>query len=276
MKGKTAAAALLFLAAGTAAAQDRIVRADSTVVEARVEIVTPDEVRYRRFSNPDGPLYILPVTRIRAIRYANGEVELFGGAETTADPEVAEEYVARIYEVGEWYDRAGVRGIVCLVEADGRHGLVLSPDEATLSWGRPAESGSSFPGGSAYADGIANMREVERRIGKLGLSWADFPALSWCRAKGEGWYLPSVDEWLRIGAAYHGGTRAVNRPRERARFNETLRRNGGERMDRLAYYLTSTGTEDGRLRVTHLGLMPPYVDAVPCDDRCRVRAVHRF
>ncbi len=276
MRGLWLAALLpLVPAAGGAAAQDRIVRADSTEVEARVLVVTPDEVRYRRAANPDGPLYVLPVGQIRAIRYANGEVELFGSRPAAAPERGAAAERPAPLAVGDWYERDGVRGIVCLVTDGGRHGLVLSPDETTLSWSRrgaepPAE------GGASGSDGAENLRLAACGVAARELAWSDLPALAWCRAKGEGWYLPSIDEWLRIGAAYHGGTRAVNRPRERARFSETLRRHGGEPLERVSYYLSSSAAGDGRLLVTHFGLRPPYVDAVPGDYRCRVRAVHRF
>ena len=46
----------------TAAAQDLIVKTDATKVEAKVTEITPDAVRSKRFSNPDGPTYVLPTT----------------------------------------------------------------------------------------------------------------------------------------------------------------------------------------------------------------------
>ena len=66
----------------TAAAQDLIVKTDATKVEAKVTEITPDAVRYKRFSNPDGPTYVLPVADIDYIQYANGEKERFRAAET--------------------------------------------------------------------------------------------------------------------------------------------------------------------------------------------------
>ena len=54
----------------TAAAQDLIVKTDATKVEAKVTEITPDAVRYKRFSNPDGPTYVLPVADIDYIQYA--------------------------------------------------------------------------------------------------------------------------------------------------------------------------------------------------------------
>ena len=58
-------------------AQDLIVRTDSTRIEARVTEVSPETVRYKRFSNPNGPTYVLPVAGIDYIRYANGETDRF-------------------------------------------------------------------------------------------------------------------------------------------------------------------------------------------------------
>ena len=52
----------------TAAAQDLIVKTDATKVEAKVTEITPDAVRYKRFSNPDGPTYALPVADIDYIQ----------------------------------------------------------------------------------------------------------------------------------------------------------------------------------------------------------------
>ena len=60
-----------------AVAQDLIVRTDSTRIEARVTEVSPETVRYKHFSNPDGPTYVLPVAGIDYIRYANGETDRF-------------------------------------------------------------------------------------------------------------------------------------------------------------------------------------------------------
>ena len=43
----------------TVAAQDLIIKADASKVEAKVTEITPESVRYKRFSNPDGPTYVL-------------------------------------------------------------------------------------------------------------------------------------------------------------------------------------------------------------------------
>ena len=61
----------------TAAAQDLIVKTDAAKIEAKVIEITPEAVRYKRFSNPDGPTYVLPVAQIHYIQYANGEKEYY-------------------------------------------------------------------------------------------------------------------------------------------------------------------------------------------------------
>lgn len=44
----------------TVAAQDLIIKADASKVEAKVTEITPESVRYKRFSNPDGRLMSCP------------------------------------------------------------------------------------------------------------------------------------------------------------------------------------------------------------------------
>ena len=135
----------------TAAAQDLIVKTDATKVEAKVTEITPDAVRYKRFSNPDGPTYVLPVADIDYIQYANGEKERFRAAETVPATPVGEapvaaataaqapvqqaapvQYVAKEYQIGEFYDQNGVKGVVCMLTEDRRHGLIISLDEIYL------------------------------------------------------------------------------------------------------------------------------------------------
>ena len=63
-----------FFGAFAASAQDLIVKIDSTKIEARVIEISPESVRYKRFSNPEGPTYLLPTAEIHYIRYANGAI----------------------------------------------------------------------------------------------------------------------------------------------------------------------------------------------------------
>lgn len=286
----------------TAAAQDLIVKTDASQVEARVLEISPDAVRYKRFSNPDGPTYVLPVAEIRYIRYANGEVEYYAkevpaepltparsageaqeqaAGETEAAPQAeaprpAPEYVLRRYEVGDLYDRDGVKGVVCIVSDEGTHGLVISLEQIYLAWSEFRKPDLRTVGAENRTDGEENMRTVEAYIAANGLSWDDFPAFKWCRERGEGWYLPSIDELLTIGHNYNGGSRMKNNRQARNKFNDALKDAGGKRMDRMVYYFSSTEMDEKNAYTSHTSLEPPYVVEIPKYNKFLVRAVHKF
>ena len=286
----------------TAAAQDLIVKTDASQVEARVLEISPDAVRYKRFSNPDGPTYVLPVAEIRYIRYANGEVDYYAqevpavpltparsageaqeraAGETEAAPQAeaprpAPEYVLRRYEVGDLYDRDGVKGVVCIVSDEGTHGLVISLEQIYLTWSEFRKPDLRTVGAENRTDGEENMRTVEAYIAANGLSWDDFPAFKWCRERGEGWYLPSIDELLTIGHNYNGGSRMKNNRQARNKFNDALKDAGGKRMDRMVYYFSSTEMDEKNAYTSHTSLEPPYVVEIPKYNKFLVRAVHKF
>ena len=278
----------------TAAAQDLIVKTDRSAVEARVMEITPETVRYKRFSNPDGPTYVIPVGDIEYIRYANGEEERFrktepaaipatplvpavpADAAAPAVPAAGYAYAAPQYEIGEYYDRDGVKGVVCALSPDKTHGLLLSTDELYLHWSEFRKPDLCLVGADDRSNGAANMERVAAYIEANGGSWDDFPAFKWCRDKGEGWYLPSIDELLTIGHNYNGGSRIRNNKQARNKFNDALREHGGKRMDRLVYYFSSTEMDEKSAYTTHMNIEPPYVVEIPKYNKFLVRAVRKF
>lgn len=284
-----------------AAAQDLIVKTDASRVEARVLEITPETIRYKRFSNPDGPTYVLPVVDIEYIRYANGEEERFAPKRDAAASESAApareapetpaasasapaaaaaprpaEYVLRQYEIGEYYERDGLKGVVCKLTADRTHGLILSLDELLLHWSGFRKPDLRLVGADDRTDGRVNMERVAAYIAENDLSWDDFPAFKWCREQGEGWYLPAIDELLAIGHNYNGGSRVHNNRQARNRFNNTLKDHGGKRMDRLVYYFSSTELDEKSAQTSHMGFEPPYIIEIPKYNKFLVRAVHEF
>ena len=284
----------------TAAAQDLIVKTDATKIEAKVIEITTEAVRYKRFSNPDGPTYVLPVKDIHYIQYANGEKEYYTKtipatpltpaapaepaqsapavtpAAEPAPQTPAGRYVLKQYEIGELYDQNGIRGVICQLSDDGMHGLVVSLDEIYLHWSEFRKPDLRVVGADSRTDGEENMAKVAQYIAANNLSWADFPAFEWCRKKGEGWYLPAIDEMLTIGHNYNGGTRVQNNRQARNKFNDALKDAGGKRMDRLVYYFTSTEMDEKNAYTTHMGIEPPYVIEIPKYNKFLVRAVHKF
>ncbi len=374
------------LAWSAAAAQDLIVRTDSTRIEARVAEVSPETIRYKRFAAPDGPTYVLPVARIAYIRYADGFLERYAAAaapaaeapnaaqtapsavptpaapattapaagvpaaSVPATPVVAATapapaaaaapaipatpaasaptlaaapaapaapataaapsatpvplpaqpattpavrtltqpaaptaaplpagYAPLRYELGQVCEIGGRKGIVVEIDEEGLHGLLVSVDETVLPWSTFRKPDFRLVGAADRIDGRRNMEAVARYIEAHGASWDDFPAFKWCREQGEGWYLPSIDELMKIGHVYNGGSRLRNDRPARTAFNERLKANGGERLNGKAYYHSSTELDEKFPLMSHMGLEAPYVvEEVQKYVSFNVRAVYRF
>lgn len=74
----------LLLCASAASAQDVITKTDGSKIDAKVEEITEQAVRYRKASNPTGPVYSIPVASILTITYENGSVDSFNTPATPA------------------------------------------------------------------------------------------------------------------------------------------------------------------------------------------------
>ena len=55
---------------------DVIVKKDNTKIEALIKEIDDTTIKYKRFSNPDGPQYSISKEEVVTILYANGEVEV--------------------------------------------------------------------------------------------------------------------------------------------------------------------------------------------------------
>lgn len=97
-----------------------------------------------------------------------------------------------VYEVGYYYNRDGKQGVVFEVKNGGRNGKIISLEEVEKTY-----------------DG----------------------AQSWCRGKGDGWYLPSKDELLVVYS-------------NKSLINKTLIGKGEKKLN--GYYWTSTEYDGDR------------------------------
>ncbi len=302
-----------------ATAQDLIVKIDSTRIEARVAEISTDAVRYKRHARPDGPTYVLPTAQICYIRYADGFIEDYNRASQAAAtvaqqtpvptptpapapapapvvqaapvvqpqaapaPATSEESVER-FDLGQIYDRGGVRGIVVKLNEDRTHGLVMSIDQAMLAWSTFRKGEYCVVGANDRMNGEANMEAVARYIAEHNLSWDHFPAFKWCREKGEGWYLPAIDELLTIGNNYNGGNRQHNNRQCRTRWNENMKTAGGDRLDLKRIYYSSSELNAPLAMMAHMSIEVPYLynmhedtpDPIQKYVTFLVRAVHKF
>lgn len=68
---------ILLTFARLASAQDIIVKKDGSTIMSKVTEIGKTEVKYKKFSNQNGPTYTLSVSDIFSINYENGEKEAF-------------------------------------------------------------------------------------------------------------------------------------------------------------------------------------------------------
>lgn len=69
---------LIFLGvAKIAAAQDVIVKKDSSTILSKVVEISSTEIKYKKWSNQDGPTYLININEVMSINYANGEIDKF-------------------------------------------------------------------------------------------------------------------------------------------------------------------------------------------------------
>jgi len=182
-----------------------------------------------------------------------------------------------IYSIGDIYDKNGIKGVVVMLTDGGRHGLIMSLDETCLAWSTLHRKKVKNVGASDRFDGEANMRAVEKYIVDNGLSWSDFPAFEWCRAKGEGWYLPSINELWSAGTMYMGGSRTASNRRMRKHLDESVIGAGGTPLSGVMIYHSSTEDKDSRYSLySHMNSEPPFIQSGYKADDLFVRAFHKF
>lgn len=100
------------------------------------------------------------------------------------------EDTAKTYAIGDYYNENGKEGIVFDVWDDGRHGKIVSLDQAYLEWCTLWQCGREIRvGADNHDDGKYNTHMVMIRRDS-----EEYPAFVWCREKGEDWYLPATNE----------------------------------------------------------------------------------
>ena len=70
---------------GTLLAQDLITKKDGTNITAKILEVSPNAIKYKDWSNLDGPTFILRTSDVLIVRYENGQNQLFDAEESIVD-----------------------------------------------------------------------------------------------------------------------------------------------------------------------------------------------
>ena len=76
---------MLSLAALNVAAQDVVVKKDGSTILAKVLEVNRDNIKYKKFSNQNGPTYTINLSDVMSVNYENGEKEDFNNSSITND-----------------------------------------------------------------------------------------------------------------------------------------------------------------------------------------------
>ena len=183
----------------------------------------------------------------------------------------------QIYSIGDIYNKEGVIGIVVMLHDGGRHGLIMSLDEACLAWSTLHRKQLKKTGANNQFDGAENMKAIEKYIAENNLSWEQFPAFQWCRDKGEGWFLPSINELWSAGTMYLGGSRTMGSRRFRKNFNASITNAGGTPLSNIMFYHSSTEDKDAKYsKFSHMNSEPPHIQSGYKADDLFVRAFHKF
>ena len=128
-------------------------------------------------------------------------------------------YYKSTYKVGDYYDDGTKQGVVFDVWDGGRHGKIVSLDRGAEQWCTKEQHKKKIVvGASSNSDGKANTDKVMSRSDS-----AEYSAFVWCRAKGQDWYLPAIDE-LKLLLRDRSVHNAVNR---------TLDEHGGQKLFEL-------------------------------------------
>ena len=127
--------------------------------------------------------FALGVCEAIVIEYSDGTVAL-----TLKDYDSP---VERTWKVGDYYDVGGKKGVVFWVDETGKHGKIVSLDQAEKQWCTDDEYRKGLTGiASDEYDGMKNLQSIQKIS-----DWRNkYPAFAWCADHGDGWYLPAIKE----------------------------------------------------------------------------------
>ena len=99
--------------------------------------------------------------------------------------------VEKTWKVGDYYNVDGKEGVVFWVDETGKHGKIVSLDQAEKQWCTDDEYRKGLTGiASDEYDGMKNLQSIQKIS-----DWRNkYPAFAWCADHGDGWYLPAIEE----------------------------------------------------------------------------------
>ena len=173
------------------------------------------------------------------------------------------------YEIGDIYEVNGVKGVIFAIKSDNKgdtYCYLFSMDEEDLQWSTKYEWCNCMSQRGDY-----NSSDP---FNYWGMNIDDYPAFKWCKAHGEGWFLPSSTEMHWMWEMLTEGQRDFDAPSV-AKYNAFIVENGGEPFCQTYYWSSNETSED---LVEVIAFMD---DSVVCldpkkDNEYTARAAYRF
>lgn len=131
---------------------------------------------------------------------------------------------AQKYSIGDCYPKDGspVEGIVFEVSEDGQHGKVFSLAEGFgLKW--------RTIGDADYTDDRDNGMNNFEIITAMEPEYDGYPAFAWCASLGDGWYIPAINELIKIRDSWGKSQK------ERKALNTKIKEVGGTPLSDAVY-----------------------------------------
>ena len=173
------------------------------------------------------------------------------------------------YEIGAIHEVDGVKGVIFAIKSDNKgdtYCYLFSMDEEDLQWSTKYEFCNCMSQRGDY--------NTNDPFDYFGMNIEDYPAFKWCKAHGEGWFLPSSTELHWMWEMLTNGERDF-KASSVAKYNEFIVENGGEPFCET-YYWSSNETSDDLVEVVAF-----MNDSVVCldpkkDNVYTARAAYRF
>ena len=173
------------------------------------------------------------------------------------------------YEIGAIHEVDGVKGVIFAIKSDNKgdtYCYLFSMDEEDLQWSTKYEFCNCMSQRGDY--------NTNDPFDYFGMNIDDYPAFKWCKAHGEGWFLPSSTELHWMWEMLTNGERDF-KASSVAEYNEFIVENGGEPFCET-YYWSSNETSDDLVEVVAF-----MNDSVVCldpkkDNVYTARAAYRF
>lgn len=142
------------------------------------------------------------------------------------------------YEIGAIHEVDGVKGVIFAIKSDNKgdtYCYLFSMDEEDLQWSTKYEFCNCMSQRGDY--------NTNDPFDYFGMNIEDYPAFKWCKAHGEGWFLPSSTEMHWMWDMLTNGERDFKAPSV-AEYNAFIVENGGEPFCETYYWSSNETSED--------------------------------